>query len=125
MTQVLYSLPRPVQSTISALKQLQLAVLQSQSPQEHTGRATVPEDDLHIEGFMDYDSSYADTSSAVIYAAQHFNPTANSLLVNFLLLLGHIARNYDLEKANFLRQLKASRAAEGQKGMCSASCGPY
>ena len=123
-TQVLYSLPRPVQSTTSALKQLQLAVLQSQSLRKHTGRATVPEDDMHTEASMEYGSSDADMCSAVLCVAEHDCPTATSLLVNFMLLLGHMAKNYELEKADFLRQLKASRAPEVNKGMCNIICIP-
>ncbi len=94
--QVLYSLPRPQQATATALKQLETALL-----------LVLPNKDA-ID-VLPSQSAHTAVTTSEFSATTHAEETAmQRLTVSFLLLLGRMADNYQLEKAAFLKQLHES-----------------
>ena len=98
--QVLYSLPKPQQATVTALRQLE-TVLLSFLPDEAANSFLPSESAAHTAG----------TSSDFPAAAHAEETSMQRLTVSYLLLLGRMADNYQLEKAAFLNQLIESHGA--------------
>ena len=98
--QVLYSLPKPQQATVTALRQLE-TVLLSFLPDEAANSFLPSESAAHTAG----------TSSDFPAAAHAEETSMQRLTVSYLLLLGRMADNYQLEKAAFLKQLLESHGA--------------
>ena len=51
------------------------------------------------------------TGAADVQAVVAKDSRTTNMAVNFVLLLGHMAKNYELEKADFLQRLKLSNTA--------------
>lgn len=97
--QVLYSLPKPQQATVRALKQLETALLQ-----------VLP--DVTANMVLPSESAHTAVTTSEISPSKHAEEMAmQRLTVSYLLLLGHMADNYKLEKAAFLKQLFESHGA--------------
>ncbi|KAL0030024.1 hypothetical protein WJX79_001712 [Trebouxia sp. C0005] len=97
--EVLYSLPKPQQATVRALKQLETALLQ-----------VLP--DVTANMVLPSESAHTAVTTSEISPSKHAEEMAmQRLTVSYLLLLGHMADNYKLEKAAFLKQLFESHGA--------------
>ena len=97
--QVLYSLPKPQQATVAALKQLETALL-----------LVLPDETANL--VLPSDLAQTTVTTSEFSAATHAEEMAmQRLTVSFLLLLGRMADNYQLEKAAFLKQLLESHGA--------------
>ena len=68
----------------------------------------------HASGSQQADADPTSAAEFSMACSQH--PAATNMVVNLMLLLGHTAKLYELEKADFLRQLKASKAIGAQEG---------
>ncbi|KAL0027210.1 hypothetical protein WJX77_003862 [Trebouxia sp. C0004] len=97
--EVLYSLPKPQQATVRALKQLETALL-----------LVLPDESANM--VLPSESAHTAFTTSEFSAATHAEETATQrLTVSFLMLLGRMADNYHLEKAAFLKQLLESHGA--------------
>ena len=114
--QVLYSLPKPQDSTTRAAKQLQVAIMQLSnqptlatlgSPSWHINSMEQQQPCTHKAASAD---EHAKWNSPLLCLTAHGN-TAN-MFINFILLLGHMAKNYELEKARFVKHLEISSAVD-------------
>ncbi len=98
--QVLYRLPKPQQATVRALKQLETALLLV-LPDEAANKFLPSESAAHTA-----------VTASEFSASTHAEEMAmQRLTVSYLLLLGRMADNYQLEKAAFLKQLLESHGA--------------
>ena len=97
--QVFYSLPKPQQATATVLKQLETALL-----------LVLPET---ANRFLPSEAAaHTAVRTSDFPAATHAEEMAmQRLTLSYLLLLGRMADNYQLEKAAFLKQLLESQGA--------------